>query len=125
MHIIIGLLSSSLFYWYFHILSDCRNLNKREIESFPIKLNDFSNSDKVALVELSKKLMKGLKADSTFMTKSGLSIESFHYQNKKPIIDCIDRVLAKHYGFTEEELDYIINYDIKYRMGKELEGNDD
>ena len=27
---------------------------------------------------------------------------------------------AKHYGFTEEELDYIINYDIKYRMGKDL-----
>ena len=23
----------------------------------------------------------------------------------------------KHYGFTEEELDFIINYDIKYRMG--------
>jgi len=25
--------------------------------------------------------------------------------------------LGKHYGFTEEELDFIINYDIKYRMG--------
>ena len=24
------------------------------------------------------------------------------------------------YGFTEEELDFIINYDIKYRMGDEL-----
>jgi hypothetical protein len=35
----------------------------------------------------------------------------------KPIIDEIDRVLAKHYGFTDEELDFIINYDIKYRMG--------
>jgi hypothetical protein len=23
----------------------------------------------------------------------------------------------KHYGFTDEELDFIINYDIKYRMG--------
>jgi hypothetical protein len=22
-----------------------------------------------------------------------------------------------HYGFTDEELDFIINYDIKYRMG--------
>ena len=33
----------------------------------------------------------------------------------------IDIVLAQHYGFTEEELDFIINYDIKYRMGKELE----
>ncbi len=32
-----------------------------------------------------------------------------------------DKVLGKHYGFTEEELDFIINDDIKYRMGKELE----
>jgi hypothetical protein len=33
------------------------------------------------------------------------------------LIDKIDRVLAEHYGFNEEELDFIINYDIKYRMG--------
>ena len=32
----------------------------------------------------------------------------------------IDESLAKHYGFMEEELDFIINYDIKYRMGDEL-----
>jgi len=41
--------------------------------------------------------------------------------NRKLQIDEIDTVLAQHYGFTEEELDFIINYDIKYRMGKELE----
>jgi len=35
----------------------------------------------------------------------------------KPIINQIDMLLAEHYGFTEEELDFIINYDIKYRMG--------
>ena len=35
----------------------------------------------------------------------------------------IDRVLAKHYGFTDEELDFIINYDIKYRMGNALKVN--
>ena len=29
-------------------------------------------------------------------------------------------VLAEHYGFTEEEPDFIINDDIKYRMGDEL-----
>ena len=27
---------------------------------------------------------------------------------------------VKHYGVTEEGLDFIINYDIKYRMGDEL-----
>jgi hypothetical protein len=33
-------------------------------------------------------------------------------------------ILVKHYGFTDEELDFIINYDIKYRMGCELEGKE-
>jgi hypothetical protein len=43
----------------------------------------------------------------------------------KPIIDEIDCVLAQHYGFTDEELDFIINYDIKYRMGRDaVEGTD-
>ena len=43
--------------------------------------------------------------------------QSFKVQKSKPVIDRIDRVLAPHYGFTDEELDFIINYDIKYRMG--------
>ena len=46
--------------------------------------------------------------------------QSFRIKLSKPIIDEIDELLAKHYGFTEEELDFIINYDIKYRMGDEL-----
>ena len=29
-----------------------------------------------------------------------------------------DTVLAGHYGFTAEELDFILNYDIKYRLGR-------
>ena len=46
--------------------------------------------------------------------------DEFYMKLSKPIIDKIDKVSAKHYGFTEEELDFIINYDIKYRMGDEL-----
>ena len=44
---------------------------------------------------------------------------TFKYQNQlaKPILDKIDVILAEHYGLTNEELDFIINYDIKYRMG--------
>lgn len=28
-------------------------------------------------------------------------------------------VLAEHYGLTKKELDFIINHDMKYRMGRE------
>lgn len=45
-------------------------------------------------------------------------------KKNQPIIYQIDTVLAQHYGFTEEELDFIINYDIKYSMGKALFGDD-
>ena len=43
--------------------------------------------------------------------------QSFKIQKSKPIIDQIDKALAPHYGLSEEELDFIINYDIKWRMG--------
>lgn len=41
--------------------------------------------------------------------------------------------MAAHYGFTEEELDFIpsarlrtgINYDIKYRMGRDPDSDDE
>jgi hypothetical protein len=40
-------------------------------------------------------------------------------------VDEIDTVLAGHYGFTEEELNFIPNYDIKYRLGRDTEGQED
>ncbi len=47
--------------------------------------------------------------------------QEFNPRLSKPILDEIDGLLAQHYGFTNEELDFIINYDIKYRMGMSAE----
>jgi hypothetical protein len=48
-----------------------------------------------------------------------IEYDQFFPRQSKPIIDEIDRALARHYGLSDEELDFIINYDIKYRMGKD------
>ncbi len=40
---------------------------------------------------------------------------------KNKFIKEMDKVFVEHYGFSEKELDLIINYDIKYRLGSELE----
>ena len=37
----------------------------------------------------------------------------------KPILDQIDSLLAEHYGFSDEEVDFIITYDLKYRLGQD------
>jgi hypothetical protein len=64
-------------------------------------------------------LDEAMRKNTSLRRKSGLLIESVDSAACKPIIDEIDRVLARHYGFTEEELDFIINYDIKYRLGQD------
>ena len=77
------------------------------------------------LSKLSKKLMKdynknAIRKRCVYKATGMVEFDEYHPNKSKPIIDEIDKVLAKHYGFTEEELDFIINYDIKYRMGDEL-----
>ena len=118
----LGCLSTSLFYWYNAINSDCRNLNKREIISFLVP-NSVPNTTQQILDQLLQTLMQCYLDNSTLRTvkykeKGEVTVQYFNFRPAKPIIDEIDRVLAEHYGFTDEELDFIINYDIKYRMGR-------
>ena len=113
---------STLFFWYYITYSDCRNLNRREVITFPYRFSDSKENELSALADLSKQLLKNLQDNSIFLeanyAKYGLlKMQTFRPKLSKPIIDQIDTILAQHYGFTEEELDYIINYDIKYRMG--------
>ncbi len=120
--VVVAALNSSLFYWWFIILSDCRHLNLREIENFPIALDSMSKSNKQELSELSANLMTDLKShayrkECTYKATGKVVYDEFYPKKSKPIIDEIDHILAKHYGFTDEEIDFIINYDIKYRMG--------
>jgi len=119
-----AILNSSLFYWWFIVFSDCRDLNLREIESFPIDLSSISVEVSKRLADLVEDLMIDLRKHKQrktcqYQTTGKVIYDEFYPRYSKPIIDQIDCVLAEHYGFTDEELDFIINYDIKYRMGGE------
>ena len=57
------------------------------------------------------------RKETRYKTTGMVIYDEFNQKPSKPIVDEIDRVLTEHYGFTDEELDFIINYDIKYRMG--------
>lgn len=114
------ILCSSLFFIWWITNSDCYDLNVPELTSFMFNFNN----DK-ELVKLSNDLARDMKVKSrrrvyNYKTSGRVEYDEFYMKLSKPIIDEIDKALAKHYGFTDEELDFIINYDIKYRMGEEL-----
>ena len=116
----LSVLNSNLFYLYFSAYTDTRHVNPSDVRCFPFSFQDVSPLLSRGLVSFALKLKKDFKKKMKYVIKSGLKIESVDAQKSKSIIDEIDELLAKHYGFTEEELDFIINYDIKYRMGDEL-----
>ena len=112
---LIATLSSNIFWWYYTIVSDVYNLSRDNIYQFRIPEEALNDND---LLDLGVQYLKDIKKNSTMLTRKQTETQQFNIIKSKKIIDEIDKVLAKHYNFSEEELDYIINYDIKYRMNK-------
>lgn len=124
--IIISLLNSSLFFWYWRCHGDGFHCGYKDIGKFPFDPKFLSSDNQEKLSKLGRILSTDLNKNSDRRTRNQQStgtveLQTFYVGKSKPIIDEIDRVLAQHYGFTDEELDFIINYDIKYRMGKSEE----
>lgn len=74
-------------------------------------------------MKLATKLMRDIDAQSEerrmAFKHDTLTVQCIIPKRSKLVIDEIDTVLGQHFGFTPEELDFIINYDIKYRIGQD------
>jgi hypothetical protein len=117
-------LNSTLFYWLLTVWSDCRNLNKREVLGVPFNFDSLNTASRANLDKLAGLLMDDFQKNSKILemnyTDWGMmKIQCIYPKHSKPILDEIDQVLAGHYGFTAAELDFILNYDIKYRLGRD------
>jgi len=124
---LIATLSSNLFWWWYTISSNLRDLNPSDIQGFPVPESTLADPN---LRTLGARYLKDINQNSTMLVREQkqtgrTETQLFKIQKSKPIIDEIDHALARHYGFTEEELDFIINYDIKYRLGRDSETGDD
>ena len=115
----ISLFNSSLFYWFWTLSSNCRDFSFDVF--YKMKKMNYTTNLKIIVETLMRDYINNSIIKERNQKLTGLvRYREFYPVKSKPIIDEIDTVLATHYSFTEEELDFIINYDIKYRMGDEL-----
>ena len=117
--IVTALLSSSTFWWWYTVESNLRDLNPSDIQGFRTNPAIFGDT---FLAKLGSEYLQDLEENSHMLTRrqkqtGTTQTQSFKVQKSKPIIDEIDAVLASYYKFNAEELDFIQNYDIKYRLG--------
>ena len=120
----LAILNSSLFFWFFSIFSDVRNVNRREILAFPCSINEMDQKIAKSLQHKARRLMRDFNENSVQITNDyrqygRLTIQSFQPRLSKSIIDEIDADLTTHYEFNIGERDFVQNFDIKYRMGQD------
>jgi hypothetical protein len=125
---IMAMMNSSLFYLWFATYSDGFHLSHALVKEFPVGKELCTMPD---LLRLSRDLEDEIKMNAKISTRNTRSqqnkagdmieIEEYRMGLSKTLLDQIDTVLARYYDFNDEELEFIINYDIKYRLGKENE----
>jgi hypothetical protein len=120
--IAVSLLSSTLFYWHFMLTTNGRDLNPADLRAFPVSPTRLSSSGRQQLVKLSGRLMESYRENKATKEKTSRSTgyvvyEEFYPRLSKTIIDEIDEVIGAELGLTAEQLEFFINFEIKFRMG--------
>lgn len=119
--IVAAVLNSSLFYWFFVIHSNGRDLVRREIENFPLSIEKIPENLFEKLEKAFDNLMKDYKRNAErkecyYKTTGSVKYDEFQPGLSKGLIDTIDDLLAEYYAFTDEEKNFIKNFDIAFRM---------
>lgn len=122
-----SIFNSSLFYWWWNVVSDCRDLTKRDILNFPFNFEELSEYQLEDFKTVFNELMENYQNNKLEITMNlggstgVVTLESVNHQLAKPTVDKIDKLLAEYFCFTDEELNFIINYDFRFRMGNGCE----
>lgn len=109
------IVSSSIYFYWFFSLGNCRNLTLDDVRQFPLgkpSVNSLQRAD-----DLFSRLMSDYQKNSVTSRRGQTEFQEFNWGLSKSIVDEIDVLLAEHYGLNEVELDFIVNYDLKIRMG--------
>lgn len=116
------LVNSSLFFFWFVTIGNGRNIMGRDVEEFPLGVVDAIGARAIGL---NAALMQSFKDNSFVRVRTDCEFQEFRPSLSKSEIDEMDALFAQHFDFTAQQLDYLVNYDIKYRMGQGIEDNDD
>ncbi len=118
---LVAILNSNFFFWFYDCFSSNRVLSRENIDSFPMALDKISSSNIKELTFLSDELMKDYQRNAeakntNYSNYGNVSHYTVYARKSKNIMDRIDRVLGNHYELADDEVSYLTNYCLKYRI---------
>ena len=61
--------------------------------------------------------------ERNYVKAGAVSTLQINMRKSKHLIDEIDTLMGPHFGFSPNEIDFIMNYDIRYRLSDEEDGH--
>ena len=107
---IVALMSSTLFWWFRIAYTEGRHSYMHQFERFPIP--NFSKE----IINKLEKLGKEYETDIEKNHDYSNGVKTYKIRKSKHIIDKIDRLICPLYGLTEEEMEFIIGYELEFRV---------
>jgi hypothetical protein len=116
---LIAALSSDVFWWWYTVTSNCRHLNPTDVQQFPLPSSVLADA---RLAALGRHYLHDIVRHSRMAVRrqrqtGHTETQSFKVRRSRRIVEQIDAELARHYSLTAEELEFVVNYDIEFRMG--------
>lgn len=109
---LISLLNSNLFFLYWTIISDCWHITGKELSGFRFPTD---NIDFEVFRKLANNLENRLEETKKYIG-SKQTIYEYKHRNCKQEIDDIDVFLQPIYNLSDEEVEFLKNYKLKYRI---------
>ena len=115
-----AILSSDLYFWYYQIFSDNHNLKLYDIKSFPIPIEKLTDDIITKLKDVYQRYLGDIERNVKIIdTDKYVNIDSFkryEIRKSKSIIEEIDDIICPLYQLDNEEINFIKNYEIEFRV---------
>jgi len=118
--VVMAVMNSSLFYVWFATFADGFHLAHGLVKEFPLGEEVYASEE---LERLALRLEEDINVHARISTRNTkkhlIELAEYKMSLSKGLLDEIDGVLARYYELSDEELEFVVNYDGKYRMGIE------
>jgi hypothetical protein len=115
-----AILSSDFFYWYQQVYTNNLDLKSYEIEEFPIPVGKLTKEIKQKIENLYSQYLEDIERNViNHGTTNYATIDNYKeykISKSKHLIDAMDDIICPLYGLNPEEVSFIKNYEIEFRM---------
>lgn len=121
--IVAAVLSSNLFWFYQQVYTDGLHIKQYEIETFPIfHIEKLNTSEMEEIKNLYDKYTSDIESNTSSFVSSADSnykvneVKTYKIGKSKSIIDQIDDLICPLYNLTDDEINYVKNYEKHVRL---------